>query len=140
MSRTSKAIPISVVASSVLGSLWINIAGLGSSENWLGEEPGRMLLLYCLSAAIALVLVGVSTVAAGLPSAAIARKYAPSPAAGLLIFALAAWFMASLVGSLFRPIFSGLTAWVTMPYAAIAALTFWAVFYDMFGNSRSVKS
>ena len=128
------------MSSALFGSLWINIAGLGSSKDWLGEEPGRMLLLYCLSAGIALVLVGLSTLVAGLPSAAIARKFAPSPAAGLLVFGLAGWFMASFVEYLFRPIFTGLTTWVTLPYAAIAALTFWAVFYDLFGSSGTVKT
>ena len=136
----ARATAISVLTSSLLGSLWINIAGLGSSADWLAEEPGRMVFLYCLSAGLALIVVGVATLAAGIPSAAIARKFAPSPAAGLLVFGLAAWFMANLVERLLSPIFTGLTGWVTMPYAAIAALTFWAVFYGLFGSSRSART
>ena len=131
MTRILKGATFAVMASSIVGSLWINIAGFGMRENFLGEEPGQMVFLYLLSTFYALVLEGVFMVLIGIPASILASKLSTSPFLGLPILGAAAWFAGSLIEGFLSPLFIGLNGWVTAPYAVIAAFVLWAVIYDV---------
>ena len=131
MTRIIKGAIFAVMASSILGSLWINVAGFGMQENFLGEEAGQIVFLYLLTTFYALVLEGVFMVLIGIPAAMLSLKLSRSPFVGLAILGAAAWFAASLVESFLSPLFIGLNGWVTAPYAVIAAFVLWVVIYDV---------
>ena len=129
MMRIIKGAVLAVMASTILGSLWINVAGFGMQENFLGEELGQIVFLYLLTTFYALVLEGVFMVLIGIPAAMLALKLSRSPFVGLPILGAAAWFAAGLTEGLLSPLFNGLNGWVTAPYAVIAAFVLWAVIY-----------
>ena len=129
MTRDIKSANFAVMASSILGSLWMNVAGFGMRENFLGEEPGQIAFLYLLTTFYALVLGGVLIVLIGIPAPMLALKLSKAPFVGLPILGAAAWFAAGLTEGFLSPLFKGLNGWVTAPYAVIAAFVLWAVIY-----------